>query len=338
MRLSAVVQSASLAWAAIVLVLLVVHVGAPQRSGVIALTQVFEPYLLLSALIAAAVGARLDRRIGRVVAAALVVVFVARCAPVALSNPGGPTANGMQGRVVTWNVASDTAFLGGLIGAVTTDDDSTLIVGIQELNKDSALEIVDDPDLTARFPGRVLVPEDGALGIGLLSKWPIVESQTYTDPPLIRAVIDDPDTDQGPIVAYVVHPLPARIRTVLRVPVSLDTTRRDEDIAWIRSLIDDDLAAGRPIVVVGDINTTEREPAYFELSRGLRDAHLDAGLGPGLTWRPPQLRLLPAGLLRIDYIFVSAPFSVLGTSVTCNGQSDHCRLEAEVRFAGYGVL
>ena len=125
---------------------------------------------------------------------------------------------------------------------------------------------------------------------------------------------------------------------VLRIPVSLDTSSRDEDISFIRSLMDEDLAAGRPVVVVGDINTTEREPAYFELSRGLHDAHLDAGLGTGFTWRPPQLRLVPAGLLRIDYIFVSDPFKVLGTSVTCNGQSDHCRVEAEVQFAGHGAI
>ncbi len=59
------------------------------------------------------------------------------------------------------------------------------------------------------------------------------------------------------------------------------------------------------VVMLGDLNTTEREPAYSELSAGLRDSHLDAGLGPGLTWGPDRFGFLPFGLLRIDYILVS---------------------------------
>jgi endonuclease/exonuclease/phosphatase family metal-dependent hydrolase len=133
------------------------------------------------------------------------------------------------------------------------------------------------------------------------------------------------------VAVFVVHPLPARIATLARFPVSLDTRGRDARITMIRSLVDQDLSAGRSVVVLGDVNTTEREPAYAELSEGLRDAHLDAGVGPGFTWRPPALAFLPFGLLRIDYAFVSPQFVVESTFTDCTLSSDHCRLEATIR-------
>ena len=73
----------------------------------------------------------------------------------------------------------------------------------------------------------------------------------------------------------------------------------------MRALIDADLAAGQTVLVMGDLNTTEREQAYADFTAGLRDAHLDAGTGPGLTWRPDEFKALPFGLIRIDYILTS---------------------------------
>jgi vancomycin resistance protein VanJ len=85
-------------------------------------------------------------------------------------------------------------------------------------------------------------------------------------------------------------------------------------------------------VMLGDINTTEREPAYAELSAGLRDSHLDAGLGPGLTWGPDRFGFLPFGLLRIDYILVSPQIQPLTSTVDCGLPSDHCRLDATFAY------
>ncbi|HYI22213.1 MAG TPA: endonuclease/exonuclease/phosphatase family protein, partial [Candidatus Limnocylindrales bacterium] len=78
----------------------------------------------------------------------------------------------------------------------------------------------------------------------------------------------------------------------------------------------------------GDFNVTEREPAYNDVSTGLRDAHLDAGIGFGLTWRPGALRSLPMGLLRIDYIFSTTDLEAVSTHVECTANSDHCLLAA----------
>ena len=95
----------------------------------------------------------------------------------------------------------------------------------------------------------------------------------------------------------------------------------------IRAAIDEDLASHRTVIVLGDINTTEREPAYDEVSAGLTDARI-AGTWPGLTWRPGVLNGLPFGLLRIDYVLSS--LAPIDYSVRCTTLSDHCLVSASL--------
>ena len=112
-------------------------------------------------------------------------------------------------------------------------------------------------------------------------------------------------------------------------------------MALIRTRIEEDLAGKRSVIVLGDLNTTERERAYAGLSAGLRDAHLDAGLGPGFTWRPGPLSFLPFGMLRIDYVLSSPDLVATSSTVDCSLPSDHCRLDVELAMSrlsvsGYG--
>jgi len=164
--------------------------------------------------------------------------------------------------------------------------------------------------------------------VGLLSQYPILEHDASTDPPYMRAVVAPPATD--PIVVYVVHPLPARFVHLGDIPVGIDTSVRELAIAFIRRRVEEDVAARRSVIVLGDINATEREPAYAELSAGLRDAHLDAGGGPGSTWRPPPLAFLPFGLLRIDYVLATPDLVPTSSTVDCSLPSDHCRVDADL--------
>ena len=57
----------------------------------------------------------------------------------------------------------------------------------------------------------------------------------------------------------------------------------------------------RRVLLMGDFNVTDREPANAELSRGLRDAH-DAAWGAGASWGPLALRRHGLALIRIDRI------------------------------------
>jgi endonuclease/exonuclease/phosphatase family metal-dependent hydrolase len=132
------------------------------------------------------------------------------------------------------------------------------------------------------------------------------------------------------VAVFVIHPLPGRLQTLLHIPTAIDTQQRDAAIATIRSSVDADLTAGTAVIVMGDINTTDREPAYNDLSSGLFDARRVAGSWPGLTWRPDALRSLPFGLIRIDYVFTSMSLIPVSYSVRCTALSDHCIVSASL--------
>jgi len=319
-----VLRLGALAWIALLLTLLGVHVLLPQRSGPIALTEVFEPYLVVTGLIASAFAFGAEPRIARPLVAILLVFAVVRYGPGLISVPSPGLGTPLQ--VMAWNIeAGPEAGQRALAGVLRSDAG---LVGLEELQPEAAAALEADGTVATRLPYRALEPDDSVLGLGLLSVYPIVEHQYLADPPVMRAVVDPGPGD--PFAVFVVHPLPARFVTIAGLTVALNATKRDADIAHIRSLIEADLAAGRSVIVLGDINTTEREPAYAQVTAGLRDAHLEAGIGPGLTWRPPGLRSLPFGLLRIDYVFASPPFAVTSTFVDCGLRSDHCRLEATI--------
>jgi endonuclease/exonuclease/phosphatase family metal-dependent hydrolase len=155
-----------------------------------------------------------------------------------------------------------------------------------------------------------------------------VARSQVAEPPYLRAVVTGPSGES--VVVFVVHPLPGRFQTVARIPIGIDTARRDADIATIRRAVDADLGHGSSVVVLGDINATDREPAYADLAVGLHDARREVGRWPGLTWRPDFLKWLPLGALRIDYILSSALLVPADYSVNCTTLSDHCILSASL--------
>ena len=75
-----------------------------------------------------------------------------------------------------------------------------------------------------------------------------------------------------------------------------------------RQLVEPLLQGAEPFVLLGDLNTVEREPVFRELSQGLRDSLPTAGLGYQNTWAPFGL---PLSLLRLDYALCSPSASVL---------------------------
>ena len=318
----------ALGWVVFVIGLVAIHILFPQRSGVMALTQVFEPYIVLTGLIAAGFLAFAGPNVARVAAAALLIVAVARYGPSWISLPATAAPGSTPLSVVSWNMelgpdAGERVIAG--IGQAQAD-----IVGVLEVQRDATDAIAADPGLSERYPARILRPDVGSRGVVLLSKFPILEQEVSTDPPYIRAIVQPPGDGDSPIAVFVVHPLPAPFMTVAGIPIGLETSKRDADIALVRSMMDSELARGHSVVMLGDINTTERELAYSELSAGLRNSHLDAGIGPGLTWGP--VGFLPFGLLRIDYILVSPEFQPLTSTVDCGLPSDHCRLEATFAY------
>lgn len=267
-------QIVALAWVAFVIGLVAIHVLFPQRSGVVALTQVFEPYVVLTGLVAAVFLAITGPNVARAATAALLIVAVARYGPSWISFPAAAPSGSTAFSAASWNMelgenAGERVITG--IGQTQAD-----VVGVLEVQPDAADAIGASQGLSERYPAKILKPDSGSLGLALLSRSPIVEQGYSIDPPYIRAIVQPPEPNASPIAVFVVHSLPAKFVTVAGVTVALDTSKRDSDIALIRSKVDSELARGHAVVLLGDINTTDREPAYAELSAGLRDSHLDA--------------------------------------------------------------
>jgi endonuclease/exonuclease/phosphatase (EEP) superfamily protein YafD len=127
------------------------------------------------------------------------------------------------------------------------------------------------------------------------------------------------------------HPLPGRIGSgFLGMPLTFDGRQRDAAIERVRGHIAGLVSGGVPFVVAGDFNTAPTEPAYARLVDGLRDVHVEVGLGPGWTWRPSRLESLGMGFLRIDLVLAGGGVRPEAIAVDCGHPGDHCLVDAAV--------
>jgi endonuclease/exonuclease/phosphatase family metal-dependent hydrolase len=324
-RIATSVRWIAIFWIALVFGVLLITILWPQRSGPLAMAAIFGPYLAISALLAipfALIGqsARAQRAVLVGLAAVLTVGLASSCWSL-------PSTATKALSVAAWNIEWGPGGADRVVTGLT--DVNSDIVGLEELQPNMAARIDADPSIQTRWPHRALGPDPTVNGVGLLSRWPIVEQFVSSDPPYLRAVVAGPDANRT-IVVYVVHPTRGDLESVARVPVSIDNAERDAAIGEIRTAVAADVDAGRTVLVVGDINTTEREPAYSDLSAGMQDAQRDAGRGLGLTWRPHALNAPPFGLLRIDYIFSTPDLRASSYDVECTSLSDHCIVLADL--------
>jgi endonuclease/exonuclease/phosphatase (EEP) superfamily protein YafD len=234
-------------------------------------------------------------------------------------------------RVMTWNLELGSKAVETTVEGIR-DADADL-VALQELTPEVAAAIEADGELVRRYPYRILEAADGVDGMGLLSTRPLLVRGSERDPLILRAgLLLEDDTV---VEVFNVHPYPPGIRTVARLPVSLDTRRRDEELSVIGARVaalDDPAAA----LVLGDLNTAPTEPAFGSVAGGLADAHAVASSGPGFTWRPSSLEGLHIGLLRIDHVLSGARLAPTATRVDCSLPGDHCRLLVTLRNVAPG--
>jgi endonuclease/exonuclease/phosphatase family metal-dependent hydrolase len=307
------------------LLMLGVHFFAPQRRGPLVFSEIFEPYLLLGVIAGALFFAVVARqRLATIVLLALVVAAALRYGPLLVSMPAAAPAGAQRLHLMSWNLEAGDVAVDTMTDAI--DDARPDIVGLVELVPRISRGLEADERLLAQYPYQVLLPQSGAPDLGLLSRFPVIEQQFTRQPSLLRAVIAP--SDGPPITVFVAHPYLGGIDQIGLLP-DIETPVRDVQIHQIRQQIDADLAAGNDVLVLGDFNVTEREPAYAELSAGLHDAQREAGYGLGLTWRPESLEHLPFGLLRIDYLFGSPAFVAIAAGPDCTPRgSDHCLVNA----------
>ncbi len=314
-------QEAALAWIALALSIVLVNILIPQPFGLSALGAIFEPYLVLTALVAGIVGFRAPHWAARVLVLVLITIALPRYMPAWISSPPRPSAEPLE--VSAWNIQAGKDAAARALEGISASN--AHLIALQELEPEVAAALTGE---ATGFEFQALASDSNVSDVGLLSRYPILESQTFTDPLVLRVVVDPPIAE--PIVIYVVHPPLGRFVYLGDLPVGVDFSARDVAIVRIRVRVEEDLAQERSVVVLGDFNTTERERAYAQISAGHRDAHLDAGLGPGLTWRPGPLSLLPFGMLRIDYVLSTPDLIATSATVDCSLRSDHCRVDVDL--------
>jgi endonuclease/exonuclease/phosphatase (EEP) superfamily protein YafD len=298
--------------------------AAPQRAGGVALAQVFAHFLFLPALLllpfALGRGMFLLRLALAAAAATFLIVY-----PPALPLPAPAPAPDLS--LLQWNV---------YVGGVTPEELRRAleqyqpdVVTLQEADLGA---IAADEALAAAYPHRLVRDGETAPSLAILSRFPIVDSGV---PPMDESAWDMPrvvwarlDVGGRTVTLVNAHPIPPRTFEPGCSPLRCyNAGPRDAQIADVRRLVEQLRAGtGDPLLLAGDMNVTEREPAYFDLATGLRDAHRVAGAGFGASWRPAGLGL-EAGLLRIDYIFTDGRARPLGLHTDCAWRgSDHCLL------------
>jgi endonuclease/exonuclease/phosphatase (EEP) superfamily protein YafD len=311
--------------AALVLAILVQQLVHAQ-SGPLPLAGVFELHLLVLAgllgvgAIVGSLGSGSTAAWTRLVALVVVVIVIVRAGG-ELWSPSPEAAPGDTITVLSWNLEMDSkpgSQAADGIAAVDAD-----LVGVQELTPEYASAIEADPTLKARYPYRILEPEPGAFGLGILSKMPLVVTDDDFTASVLHASLLLRDGRR--VDVFDVHPRRPLYRNLGPVPVALDTRDRDEDVAVIAAALAG-LDDPRSALVVGDLNGVWTEPGLAPLRALAHDAHELAGVGPGFTWRPAPLEFLDTGVLRIDHVLTGGWLRPLDTSLDCEAVGDHCRL------------
>jgi len=287
------------------------------------------PHMLLSALALVLIAVLLDR--SKVALTSMLLISVGTAAWLGqewISLPNDPDEASIE--VMSWNLEWGSGAARQLPTVlVSTDAD---IVALQELTPAALSAIESSPAVAKAFPHQILRPDSGVLGLGILSRLPMRAGNESVNPPFLTATVA---LDSRRTLSLLnAHPLPGMITTAtpLHLPIGFDGSKRDDALRTIRKAAEGLESAGNPVVLAGDMNVASTEAAYSELVSGWLDAHVEAGIGPGWTWRPSKLSGITPGVLRIDYVLVTPDFDPISSRQDCSPPGDHCIVTVELRL------
>lgn len=314
-------------------VLSLAHLFVQVRGGPLALAEVVAPYLFVPLLVllpALAVrGAVLPRL-------AIVACLLGGLQFAPVTRLGAPpiAPPGVTVTVATWNVAFGHA-------------DEEAVRRFVEARPAEIVALVEDygswwdtdydrwrereAALARVYPYQV---RRNSQGLSILSVYPLLGSSPPS--PQVAGADATPvawgrfDLGQGrTIVVAASHPRNPTRGVCALWRLCFNPAVRDADIRETRAAIAPFLARGDRVLLVGDFNLTEREPAYRDLVAGLWDAQRAVGEGPGHTWRPFPLARFDLALLRIDYVLGNWAIRPLALARNCaTSGTDHCFLVA----------
>jgi hypothetical protein len=135
---------------------------------------------------------------------------------------------------------------------------------------------------------------------------------------LINANLTAPDLERGSLPL-----LPPALQIY-----EYDTADR---VCEVEALLDIIEEMQGPLVILGDFNMSDREPAYRHFAAHLHDAYRETAGGFGFTY-PIGAGSAPFPLVRIDYVWSGGGVAPAAAQVACfQGWWDHCTLLAELR-------
>lgn len=172
------------------------------------------------------------------------------------------------------------------------------------------------PDFWTAMDGVTGLPYAIEYGeIGVHARWPIelLGPEGMPRTRILRIGVDAPGT---PFVLYVAHALN---------PLHDYSTFADQQ-ALARMIVANASRERRPVVIVGDFNTSDRAVAYRIFDGSLRDAMRAGGFAPSTYFGG----LWPLLLLRIDHVFVSPSWCAADPSSFDMPGSDHHGIQVTV--------
>jgi vancomycin resistance protein VanJ len=245
---------------------------------------------------------------------------------------------------------------------VLVDNGLPDIVALQELTP--RLVGVLDEVVGHEYPFRALLVDDGLLGVGILSRFPLVElDSSHLFDLGWKVQIVEVEAPERPLVVYNLHASATNLLYYWQDGLSLSAVVQASYLqrrTFAQRLSEDIRSRTLPVVVAGDFNSTDRSDVYKILTGQLIDTHRAGGWGFGHTFpvfsdsyrevpalarflgekgtpRPalhsPLYQLASLRLLRIDMIFHSSELRTTRSWVSVShGESDHLPVLATLRW------
>lgn len=204
------------------------------------------------------------------------------------------------------------------------------LIALQEISY--ALTRVLAEELEAHYPFQQMYGA-GNMGLAILSRYPIRAFEISPGALGCRCLRVTLNIDGQEVTILNAHIWSPRVN-IERQRLIPRVTRFENahQTASFDALLDQRAATPGPLIVLGDFNTTERQPNYRRLNQGLYNAFAEAGWGMGYTFptdvRYQRLPLPP--FVRIDHIFYNDAWRVVAVWSGRLVESDHAYVMADL--------
>ncbi len=213
------------------------------------------------------------------------------------------------------------------------------IIALQELGTEMAEMLIEGT--RDKYPYHAINIGAREYGVGVLSRYPLTEiDSSHLSDSNWQVQIFQVETEGHKFILYNVHLQVSNILIYLEEKSSIAhkvETSFENRRSQVQRLAADIAARGRPVIVVGDLNSTDQSDVYRILAERLIDTHQAGGWGLGHTfpaysgsWR--GIPIVPRQM-RIDMIFCSREFVALSSQVSdAHGESDHLPVIAQIAW------